>query len=274
METPTGHPTRVLADEDNVCSRAVVPRARLAFLSLIALISFVSIAACAEGGTGGATGLLDAAGDGSLDASFDGDGEGDGTATDAHGDGLIFEVEPPEDAACPGTTCGGKCVEPKDDPLNCGACGVTCADVQFCSTEVGGPPCKCRKPMVACSGECVDRDTSPTNCGDCGVTCAAACSRGACVGACPSDRTGCPAAGGKTACVATATDPRNCGACGVTCATSQLCAAGKCVEYRPAVGCAACPCSICTALVGSTASCCPPLLGHVAAVCVAAAACP
>jgi hypothetical protein len=128
--------------------------------------------------------------------------------------------------------------------------------------------------MVACSGACVDRDTDPNACGDCGVVCPAVCSRGACVGACPADRTACPAGGGKTACVVTATDPRNCGACGVACDTTKVCVAGACVEYRPAVGCASCPCAICNTLLGATASCCAPMLGHVTATCVAAASCP
>jgi hypothetical protein len=173
--------------------------------------------------------------------------------------------------SCPGTTCGGECVDVAGDPRNCGACGVACNADQYCRL-MAGPPCKCRPPEVACSGACINRQSDPNNCGECGTSCPVACAKGACVDVCPSGTASC-VVGGKTACIETAKDPRHCGSCGKQCAFDEVCAAGSCVRYRPAVGCATCPCSECaTILPGST--CCAPLPGQPSSLCVAAATCP
>ena len=84
-------------------------------------------------------------GDGDGDTSGDGDGDGDGdTSGDGDGDplecGELLE-------------CGGECVDPLSDLLNCGDCGVECD---------GGPNAE-----VLCNGECVlECDEGFDNCSD------------------------------------------------------------------------------------------------------------
>lgn len=181
---------------------------------------------------------------------------------------FIFDVDDP--TACPSTVCGAECVELAADPRNCGACGNKCNADQYCRLGAG-PVCKCRPPAVACAGQCKDRNSDPTGCGDCDNKCAKACARGACVDSCPADLKGC-VVDGLTACVDLKKDPAHCGACDKQCAFDEVCAAGTCARYRPAVGCVACPCTVCAAILpGST--CCPGLAGHPSPICVSGTSC-
>jgi hypothetical protein len=127
---------------------------------------------------------------------------------------------------CPAgqTLCGGRCVDTRSDPANCGTCGNVCTGGQVCSAGA----CmrgSCPTGTTDCSGACVDTQTSVTNCGACGRACPAgqACVSGRCV--CTSGTTLC---GGT--CVNTATDPANCGACGRACSAGTMCSGGSCVS--------------------------------------------
>jgi len=207
--------------------------------------------------------------------------------SDTRGDGLLFDVDDPGGCVppcgagqscfegtckCLGTTCGAACVDLAGDPLNCGACGVACGDEQYCRLDAG-PNCKCRPPAVACTGTCRDRNSDPFACGACDNVCPGACAKGACVTSCPAGLTGCLVSG-KVACVDVLKDPAHCGACGTMCKNDQVCAAGVCAQYRPAVGCTACPCPVCDGILGKGTTCCPPLTGQKSAICVRGTSCP
>ena len=55
------------------------------------------------------------------------------------------------------------------------------------------------------------------------------------------------------ACVDTQTNPIHCGGCGSDCAADQVCFAGDCWDYEPAVGCDAC--GACDACPGGEQCC-------------------
>ncbi len=96
-------------------------------------------------------------------------------------------------------SCGGACVDPKNDPGHCGAkadcaavnAGAVCTSGQYCAAGVCGT--SCAPGQVACSGRCVEPASDRNHCGasgDCsgpgaGVACASdeACLSGACVAA-------------------------------------------------------------------------------------------
>jgi len=105
----------------------------------------------------------------------------DGADPDGGGDGSA----PPTDGAtatCPAyhAMCGGKCVWVANDPMNCGACGVTCAAPKVCSA--GACADTCMPGLDACTGRCVDFKTDNDNCGACGSRCPSgqACVDGSC----------------------------------------------------------------------------------------------
>jgi hypothetical protein len=107
---------------------------------------------------------------------------------------------PPADDAPPAPSCpegqvvcgGGACTDLLTDPVNCGACGVTCG----ADPCVGGM-CTPAQPEVLdcaargltdCGGGCVDLAHDTRNCGRCGIGCAAGetCQAGACAAARPA----------------------------------------------------------------------------------------
>lgn len=81
----------------------------------------------------------------------------------------------------PFLTCGGRCVNFVDDPLNCGGCDRVCPD-GICERQrcLG-----CESGLSACDGLCVDITVDPRNCGGCGIACdpGVASDGGECVGA-------------------------------------------------------------------------------------------
>jgi hypothetical protein len=82
-------------------------------------------------------------------------------------------------------------------------------------------------------------------------------------------------------CVDTNTDPSNCGGCALAgvgthvCTANQLCVAGVCEDYAPALnaGCAACPCAACATAL-DYASCCGTPTSTLGVICLNGATCP
>lgn len=116
--------------------------------------------------------------------------------------------------------CGGVCVNPLDDNLNCGACAMACAAGSLCQAG----QCLCAPGLTNCGGQCVDLTVDPVHCGACYQSCQVglACSSGQC-GSC---------APGQQACAGVCTDilsnPSNCGGCGIVCGVGQACTGGVC----------------------------------------------
>jgi hypothetical protein len=131
---------------------------------------------------------------------------------------------PTPEVCPPGTTdCGGVCVDPQVDPVNCGACGNACVGGRAC---VSGQ-CICVPESIDCGGVCVGVLSDPANCGACGNACALGqiCSAGQCqyLQACVSPQVFC-----GDQCVDLQTNPAHCGACGNACAILETCAGGEC----------------------------------------------
>jgi hypothetical protein len=76
---------------------------------------------------------------------------------DAGGKCALYQVE-----------CNGVCIS-ANDPMNCGKCGVQCAQGDVC--WAGGCTKTCPKGLDACGGWCVDRASDNDNCGMCGNKC-------------------------------------------------------------------------------------------------------
>jgi sulfatase modifying factor 1 len=121
--------------------------------------------------------------------------------------------------------CNGACVNPQNDPDNCGGCGMGCGLSMQCAAGV----CECAlMDDTRCNGSCVDEANDPSNCGGCGLQCQAA---ETCVGG----RCQCTGAGTMCdgTCVDEQTDIHNCGGCGTSCPTAQVggpvvCQGGSC----------------------------------------------
>ena len=125
-----------------------------------------------------------------------------------------------------GVCCSGSCVDPTQDPANCGGCGITCPSGTACAASEGRPVCLA---------------TGTPNCGAAGCPAEQTCTQYGCVGsACSSSNAVCVARdGGLGACCGIAcadltADPLNCGTCGATCNTGQTCQSGVCATQTSA----------------------------------------
>jgi len=120
--------------------------------------------------------------------------------------------------------------------------------------------------------------TDPDNCGTpnhvCGLV-TNTCVSGVCLAAasCLPPNTRCtdvtPTLGD---CVDEQTDAQSCGFCGNACNSDQVCVAGFCQNYNPAVPCSTCPCTECTGFD----ACCPSYTGSTTSpeMCVTGGVCP
>jgi hypothetical protein len=119
------------------------------------------------------------------------------------------------------TLCNSKCVDTKNDVLNCGTCGTSCGGDGGGGWECTNGTCSCAQSKTACNGACVDTQTDIANCGGCGSACAGTCMAGHC---CTTGQQSC-----NNACTDVLHDSNNCGDCGVTCANGEkYCGNGMC----------------------------------------------
>ncbi len=138
---------------------------------------------------------------------------------------------PPDTVSCieGRSLCGSGdvCVDPDTDVLNCGSCGVACADGETCRDGVCEEICEVGE--TRCGGKCIDTGSDPSHCGLCGRACDAGlvCVDGGCE--CPPEQTRCDGT-----CVDLSSAVDHCGACGTSClghpdTVSATCNAGACV---------------------------------------------
>jgi len=65
--------------------------------------------------------------------------------------------------------CDLACARPRNDPANCGACGIRCGAAEVCSA--GACAAVCDPGLSLCGGRCVDLMNDPDHCGSCATSC-------------------------------------------------------------------------------------------------------
>lgn len=136
--------------------------------------------------------------------------------------------------------CGNGCQDTTSNVDQCGACGTTCGDTQFCTNSM----CSCRPGLVPGPGNsCIDPDSSATACGTPPQMCGNAtpvCSNGACAATCAIGLDRC-----NNDCADTNTNPLHCGGCNNRCNNDEVCVQGNCEQFVAEPGCTTCPCAAC-----------------------------
>ncbi len=109
------------------------------------------------GGSGGATSGGRGSGSSGGGGGAGGSGGGSGGSVDAGGGTVDGGAACSPACGRARLCCDGKCVNPANDPFNCGACGVACDSASYCDGSCRPPPCA--KEGGACAG-------GETCCGD------------------------------------------------------------------------------------------------------------
>lgn len=139
---------------------------------------------------------------------------------------------------CDADLCKNGCeTDLRADPLNCGACGQTCAANQTCENGT----CLCPAGTTRCGKRCVDLNVDPNYCGVCGNACPGAqddsangtptCTNGSCGYLCYAGFANCDNRIDNGCEAKIASDPLHCGSCATKCdvGQSQPCVEGKCL---------------------------------------------
>jgi hypothetical protein len=119
-----------------------------------------------------------------------------------------------------GACCGGSCVDPSSDPVNCGFCGARCPVGMTCAAGT----CS----YASCTGAIPRLPAPPSPRAIAATTAGCALPTGGGTGACCAG-----------ACRATgdfASDNNNCGGCGIVCPVGETCTTGSCHHDGPACG--------------------------------------
>jgi hypothetical protein len=153
------------------------------------------------------------------------------------------------------------CIDPRNDPANCGACGAACHTGQTCLDGTCACPAGQQLCPLAEGPTCVNTDRDPDHCGACFVSCTGTqfCEAAVCRDA-PDpfpeceERTACHSDSG-TLCANLNTDLKHCGRCfrscpggysceggsctcgGVVCGFRETCREGECVRIGPFFEC-------------------------------------
>jgi len=139
---------------------------------------------------------------------------------------------------CPAPTGdGGLCADLRNDPMNCGSCGRSCAPGFACIAGMCPIAGACPQGLLFCpsgdAGVCVNAALDDDNCGGCAISCGVAgvCSDGGC--ACAAGFTSCAAgASDSGSCVNLDESVQGCGACGARCLACEICASAVCAPQQ------------------------------------------
>lgn len=246
-------------------SRAVLLLVAAAGCNLITGVDEFDFGGANAGGEGATGGNPPPGGAGGAPTTGGGGGEEEcDVATEKECDRICVPLADPthgcDQASCvacaEGSTCCPDCTNTSSDPKRCGSCNGECDVDEWCVAS----QCACRPGLVASGQRCVDPLSDAATCGG-GGPCGGPtplCQQGSCVASCSGIFTQC-----GTACVDQSADALHCGGC-QPCDVDKICIGGDCQEYKPALGCSACPCAACS---GGFDTCCS-FPGSTTPVCV------
>jgi hypothetical protein len=117
-----------------------------------------------------------------------------------------------------------ECADFKVDALNCGGCGLKCADGRECKDGL----CVAPAGSIECNGVVMDGSFNENNCGACGKKCKALCKDSKCV-PCDKGESVCETQVGTHVCRDLKTDTGSCGTCFHECPDGWDCRKGRCV---------------------------------------------
>jgi hypothetical protein len=110
------------------------------------------------------------------------------TPPDAGVDVPLPRPDVPDACGCPAglLCCGARCIDPRYDPRNCGACGQVCHESSVCNNGA----CLCPTGQMFCTNRCTDLRNDPDHCDGCNQRCLApangmrGCQNGDCIYTC------------------------------------------------------------------------------------------